>query len=74
MGAFSNWKQQCCLQGGGSRSISVAVPLGGVWSSEVGGGGRSRRHMSVRSIVLHGEAGTGLGADVPGASPCRALC
>lgn len=42
---------------GSSRSISVAVPLGCVLCSEVGGGGSSRRHMSVRRAVLHGEAG-----------------
>lgn len=47
--------------GRGSRSISVAVPLGRVFSSEVGGGGSSSKHVSVRSAVLHGETGAGLG-------------
>lgn len=60
--------------GRGSKSISVAVPLGRVLSSEVGGGGSSRRHVSVQSAVLRGEAGAGQGADVPGASHCRADC
>lgn len=61
IGAFPSWKQQCCLQGWGSRSISIAVPLGQVVSREVGGGGSSRRHRSVRStVLLCGEARAGL--------------
>lgn len=72
MRSFSSWKQRHCLQGDtGSRSISIAVPLGCVLSSEVmetAGG------IEGQEPVLRGEAGAGLGADVPGASHCGALC
>lgn len=51
--------------GCGSGSISVAVPLGHVLYCEVKGDGNSRRHMDVRSTVLGGEAGTGLGGPCP---------
>lgn len=57
--------------GWGSRSLSVAVPLGHVLYSEVRGDGNSRRHMDVRSWV--GRWGLAWGADVPWASHCQGL-
>lgn len=55
--------------GVGEAGPCLLLCLQVVFFREVGGAESTRRHGSVRSTVLRGEAGAGLGADVPGASP-----